>query len=241
MTGTVIFDFDLTLVPHESLVEVLRRSLVASNQAWILPYLTSPKPDSICELTHGLKTLRAGREALASIRRHHIDTYVLETLPTLDLRLTRLIKALQARGIKVCVLSNAYLEWLLPVADYLDIPPTQVWGNQFYWGRNRIIAPRPSPLLVGHCGKAKLVQKRRQHNCLPGPIIVVGDGRADHHIFQSGQADAFIQATYYRVSPLPEVPQPSPWFQAETIDDVSALVWDFFINPAGEPLVDTPP
>lgn len=60
---------------------------------------------------------------------------------------------------------------------------------------------------------------------LHSPIIVIGDGKADAQIVQDLQADVFIQAAYYRDTKLSDSPFPPNWYRAETIEQLSDLLF----------------
>jgi len=223
--GTVIFDFDLTLVPHESLVEVLKRSLVAANDQETLAWLMAPKHHP--QTSHIPSPFyRAKRvfKCLQSLRRAYIDAYVNTMKETLDPRFLDLTQQLRQQGIRCCLLSAAYLEWLIPLAQYMGISPDHVWGNRLIWVGQRALVPRPSPLLFGHKGKANLVKRLVHYQILPRPIIVVGDGKADAHIYMTKQAQAFIQATYFYDAKLSKSPAEANWVRSDDIEQLPFLL-----------------
>ncbi|MEM6347255.1 MAG: HAD-IB family phosphatase [Bacteroidota bacterium] len=226
LSGTVIFDFDLTLIPHESLLEVLRIALCESQNLPLLERLQTSHALRSNKLSHSYTSFSDHIKALASIRMQHIADYFLDIIPTLDPKLLWLISELQAKGAKVCLISKSYWEWVAPIAQYWGISSDHVWANRFYWYQNRIVGPRPSPLLLGEQGKTKLVRRLKRAEALPRPIVMVGDGQADLNVFLSGQADAFIQACYFRETPLAKPARPANWYQARTISQASGLTLD---------------
>ncbi len=222
LSGTVIFDFDLTLVPHESLLEVLGRALSESHNMPLFERLQKPQ----ARKANSYSSLADRFKALAAIRMQHVADYFLDIMPSLDPQLLWLISELQANGAKVCLISKSYWEWVAPIAQCWGISSDHVWANRFYWYQNRILGPRLSPLLLGEQGKTKLVRRLDRAGALPRPIVMVGDGQADLNVFQSGQADAFIQACYFRETPLSKPTSPANWYQARTISQASGLTLD---------------
>ncbi|MEM6738434.1 MAG: hypothetical protein AAGC64_13515 [Bacteroidota bacterium] len=218
----VVFDFDFTIVPHESLVEVLNSSLSEAKDHKSLKYLNSPE-----KVKNGLSAIRKIEfmlRCLFSIKKSHVQTYIQHVRNSIDKRIFDLIKTINGECAEVFILSNAYKDWLIPVADYLGIAPKYVYGNRLIWLFGRAVGIRPSKLLSGHQGKSyfvrQLIEKRPEGTI----VIVVGDGTADFNIYENKLADIFIQAKYYQSTTFCASDPNSKWFHADDINQLISLI-----------------
>ena len=193
----VIFDFDQTLVPTESTVDVLRLAVEAQpNGERYLKRLALIAPKALA----GVATFRELVElmtAITRIRKAHVQAYIELTEQTLHPDLQTTLNELHRENVGVHIISGGYMEWIVPLASAWGIEPQHVIANRFYWAGSRAIATRPSPLLSSKRGKSQIVRNWRAQGKLNGTTIIVGDGASDHRVFTQGAVDGFICADYY--------------------------------------------
>lgn len=202
MKAHVIFDFDQTLLPGESTVEVIKLSLEGCQDA----------PQVIQRLAHIAPKALAGQASLAElltlmkiiprIRREHVQRYIREQANCLPEALRTTLRHLQEQQVGIHIISGGYMEWIVPLAASWGINPQHVIANRFFWLGSRALAIRPSPLLSSSKGKSAIVREWRAKGRLNGPVIIVGDGAADHRVLVNGLVDDFICVDYYASAPL---------------------------------------
>jgi len=128
----------------------------------------------------------------------------------------KLIAELQARNVKVFLISGGFRELILPVADALQIPRNNIYANRFVYmmsdkdkddddddegedqshnDDNKIIRVTgfdPSQATSHQGGKPQVIRQIREQNPLQ-TVVMVGDGSTDLEAVQeSGAADLFI-------------------------------------------------
>lgn len=193
----VIFDFDQTLVPTESTVEVLKLAVEGlPDGKKYLERLAMIAPKALA----GVATFRELSElmvAITRIRKSHVQAYINMTAQTLHPDLQTTLNELHRERVGVHIISGGYMEWIVPLASAWGIDPQHVIANRFYWAGSRAIATRPSPLLSSKKGKAQIVRNWRTQGKLDGAAIIVGDGAADHRVFAQGAVEGFVCADYY--------------------------------------------
>lgn len=110
-----------------------------------------------------------------------------------------LIRALQARGIAVYLISGGFRELTLPIAKHLGIPKEFVFANRMNWQwddetgePSRLVGFDMSEPTAHNQGKPAAIAKIRQRNPY-NTIVMIGDGITDAEAVQvSGGADLFI-------------------------------------------------
>ncbi len=184
--GTVVFDFDSTLVPCESLAEALARA----------PGVDAAARREIDEIT------RAGMEgaisfhesltarlALARPTRAAVTALGAELAGRLSRGARELVADLHARGHEVWIVSGAFVETLLPAARALRVPETRVIGLRAQWapgGAFEGLAPDdPS-------AHAKEDAVRGVAARWPRPVVGVGDGATDLALRDAGFVEHFV-------------------------------------------------
>jgi len=202
----IIFDFDYTLVDHESTVEVLKAALHdhpdsaerLERIARIAPKALSGKA-SIGEL---LKLMSVATH----VRAHHIDQYVEKAIRSIPAVLLETLGRLREDGVGLHIISGGYTEWIVPTAREWGIAHQNVAANQFLWAGKRVLLTRPSPLLSSSKGKSEIVRRWRAAGRLKGRTLIVGDGASDLQVYKNGCVDGFVCADYFIEQPLTQLP-----------------------------------
>ena len=187
--GTVIFDFDSTLVPCESLEVVLARAPGASAQ----------------DLERGAEITRLGMEGAISFhdsltQRLEIARPARRDLIAVGEELARevtdgapeVVAWLHDEGHDVWIVSGGFQEVLLPVAAALGIPAARVQGVRALWTAEGAFDGLDADDAFAH---SKVDGVRKLAPTWPQPSIGVGDGATDRALCEAGLVDAFIAYT----------------------------------------------
>ncbi len=193
--GNVIFDYDQTLVPEESLREVLNLSLlrrrngearIAALQARSRRFMAgAARPEDPLILLG----------ALLSIRREAIDDYVAGALDRIT-PFAPLFRSLRQRGARLFIVSAAFHDWLSPIGAAYGFPTEAIAANRLRWIGRQVVGVADWALLTS-VDKTALVRRWRREAALSGPTVMVGDGAGDLAIHTRGLAQGFVSASYY--------------------------------------------
>lgn len=201
----VIFDFDQTLVNHESTLEIVKSAIGESpNAKPMLEQLQLIAPKALSG-NASLWDMVAVMKMIPYIRKHHIQRYVDTIIGSLDPSLEQTVRDLQRAGTHVYILSGGYTECITPIARSLNIQARNVIANRLFWVGSRALCPRPSPLISPGRGKSRIVQQWRKEGRLTGRALIVGDARSDYQVYADGWVDGFVCADYYTRQPMPEM------------------------------------
>ncbi|MBD8272558.1 HAD-IB family phosphatase [Pseudomonas fluorescens] len=201
----VIFDFDQTLVNHESTLEIVKSAIGESpNAKPMLEQLQLIAPKALSG-NASLWEMVAVMKMIPYIRKHHIQRYVDTIIGSLDPSLEQTVRDLQRAGTHVYILSGGYTECITPIARSLNIQARNVIANRLFWVGSRALCPRPSPLINPGRGKSRIVQQWRKEGRLTGRALIVGDARSDYQVYADGWVDGFVCADYYTRQPMPEM------------------------------------
>jgi phosphoserine phosphatase len=197
----VVFDYDLTLSPGESLVEVARLSFAdraGDND------LAARFDDGRARWASGQARPRDVADIIASFRaieRRHVETYIASRRRPTPV-LAEAFAALRASGAELHIVSSSYADWLAPIGC--------LWGfgsaNIHAAYRLGWFAGRAHPFTAAHFrarSKAAVLRRLRQQGLLSGPVIAIGDTVEDLAMFEEGEAESFICADYFTPSPIP--------------------------------------
>ncbi len=187
--GTVVFDFDSTLIVSESLEELvgprlrsdpeLRRRFEAITDRGMSGELSFA--DSVRE------RIRLARPTQADVRG------VVDRLPELWTRgMPELVRDLQWRGVDVWVVSGALLDCLLPAAEALGVPSHRVCGVRGVWEDDGTLA---GPSEQDPFSRSKVEGVRSAGLGWTRPSVMVGDGATDRALAEAGLVDAFVAFT----------------------------------------------
>jgi len=128
-----------------------------------------------------------------------------------------LIRALQARGISIYLISGGFRELTLPIAQHLGIPKQNVFANRMLWQWDdesgeptRLVGFDMAEPTAHNQGKPQAIARIRQRFPYTA-VVMIGDGITDLEAVQvSGGADLFIG--YGGVVERPAVSAAAEWF-----------------------------
>ncbi|NRB48589.1 MAG: haloacid dehalogenase-like hydrolase [Saprospiraceae bacterium] len=203
----VFLDFDYTLVPEESTIQILQYALEhrrGANQIKTLIKKMGPKTSADQIQGSEIWTLI---KAATYLRWKHVQRYVDKIRQQIHPAVPALFRQLHAESIQAYILSAAFKEWIQPIALEWGLEGQYVMANRFVWLGNRSLGYRPSTLLMK--GKSNLLKSWLPKSQVEGPIIMVGDSTSDYKVYQKGLAQAFISADYYTPKPLDASIMPS--------------------------------
>ncbi|MBJ2262534.1 MULTISPECIES: HAD-IB family phosphatase [Pseudomonas] len=201
----VIFDFDQTLIDHESTIEIIKSTIADSSKAQDqLKELRLIAPKVLAGTASAWELLSL-MKVIPRIRRSHLTHYIEATVNNIEPALRETLHQLQQDGVQVHILSGGYMEWITPIVRALGINPRNVLANRLFWLGSRALCPRPSPLINPSSGKSKITRHWRESGRLKGRTLIVGDATSDYQVYANGWADGFVCADYYVKQPLPEL------------------------------------
>ena len=184
--GSVLFDFDSTLVPCESL-EALCKALLTSEPERLreLERITDAGMDGSMSfedsLRKRLEIARPTRAATLEMGRR------LAAAPTPGI--PRLVADLHEAGHEVWIVSGGFREILLAMGTALGIPPKRVHGVVCRWAADGSLEDLdPENGFV----TSKVEGLRRLGAALPRPSVGVGDGATDLALRDAGFVEHFV-------------------------------------------------
>lgn len=192
--GTVVFDFDSTLVPVESLEETLRAGGVSAERLASIEAVTRDGMEGRIPYRVSLER----RLAMAAPRRADVARVAEDLAGRLTHGAEEVVAAVAARGHGVFIVSGAFRDVLLPSARRLGIPPERVWGVRARWdGEGRFLGLQDEdPMREG-----KVEGVRGLPEPWPRPAVGVGDGATDLALLRAGLVDVFLAYTEHQRRP----------------------------------------
>lgn len=184
--GTVVFDFDSTLIPDESLELALAGALGGDATATAeIERITRAGMEGEMGFAESLER----RLAIAQPQRADLEALGQALAARLTDGALRLIGDLRAQGHAVWIVSGAFREVLLPAGRALGLDAVHVQG----------VRPRWDPA-GGFAGldpedgfsQSKVEGIRQLAPDWARPAVGVGDGMTDHALWAEGQVDAFV-------------------------------------------------
>jgi phosphoserine phosphatase len=183
--GTVVFDFDSTLINCESLDELLARVLAG-------------QPERIAEVAAitvaGMEGRLAFEEslrrrlAIARPRRAEVEAFGRDAVGMLTPRMEALVSGLRA---EVWIVSGALRETVLPVAARLGVPESRVLATRVAWSETDDDGTLER---VTEC-RTKVEHLEPLSAGWARPRVMVGDGMTDHAPYRAGLVDHFVAFT----------------------------------------------
>lgn len=184
--GTVVFDFDSTLVPEESLETALAQAVGDDADAMKrIEEITRAGMEGEMDFAESL----AARLAIAQPTRSALEALGQALCGRLTRGAAGLVASLQAQGHAVWIVSGAFREVLLPPGRALGIPDDQIQGVRARWhpdGRFAGLDPKDG------FARSKVHGVRNLTREWPRPAVGVGDGMTDHALRAEGLVDAFV-------------------------------------------------
>ena len=192
-THAFIFDFDSTIISIESLDEIFKIRLEKDkNKNKIIDQIEaitnlgmSGEIDLLESLTRRLQT--------ASIQKAHIEKlkdiitqYITPSIP-------EIINFLQEKNQLVFIVSGGFKECILPVADTLNIPHENCFGNEFIFNKEGHVTGinKENPLCRSD-GKPRIIKQLKTSPPDINKVYIVGDGYTDLVPYLEGVADEFL-------------------------------------------------
>ena len=198
----VIFDFDFTLLPEESTVEVLKIALENDPQRpMLMQRLADIAPRALAgkaSFGENLFMLQMARR----VRKGHIKLYVERSRDRLLPVFHQLFADLKQANANIHIISGGYEEWIKPLAAEWGISPENVTGNRFLWWRNNAIGLRPSPMWSSKKSKTFIVGELRKKKIINSPALIIGDGTADRDVWHRGAVRWCVIAEYFNKESL---------------------------------------
>lgn len=191
LTGTLLLDFDSTLIEVESLEEILKPRLAADLAvAEEFQAITRAGMEGRMSFEQSLqRRLQIAPPNLADVR-----AFGRKALALLTPGMAAMIANLRRQGAEVRIASGGLREAILPTARRLGIPDDQVHAVRLKWDTS-------GSFLGTQFDDSFHISKVEGIQCLvnawPRPIIAVGDGMTDYQIFQHGLADHFVAFTLH--------------------------------------------
>lgn len=196
----VFLDFDYTLVPEESTIQILQYALEHHPGAsHIKELIKSMGPKTSADQIRGSEIWTLIKAA-TYLRWKHVQRYVEKIKRQVHPSVPALFQQLHAASIQPYILSAAFKEWIQPIALEWGLEGQYVMANRFIWFGNRSLGYRPSTLLMK--GKSNFLETWLLKSQIQGPVIMVGDSTSDYKVYQKGLAQAFVSADYYTPKPL---------------------------------------
>ncbi|MDC0534580.1 HAD-IB family phosphatase [Francisellaceae bacterium] len=191
--GTVIFDFDSTIIQIESLEEILADKL-KNNPAGMdeIKSLTNlgMNGDILFQdsLSQRLAIAAPNLDDLTGFYTQHQFNIITNGLP-------ELILWLQKNDIEVFIISGGLYESILPYATALNIKSSFVHAVKLSWDtKGKYLGMNPKdPFSISKLNGAKLIAEEWQK-----PSIIVGDGFTDYQLYESGLTTNFIAYTEHQ-------------------------------------------
>ena len=187
LMATVVFDFDSTLVPVESLEEVLRTSVPNSDVLTRIEEITRRGMEGELDFRTSLEArLALASPDLASVR---------ATGRSLALELTSgaaaCIEWLTAQRHDVRIVSGGFRDVILPSAHALGLAGQHVHAVSVRWTDDGAF----DSLVEDGFVDSKVTGASDIHAEWSRPVIAVGDGATDMALATAGIADTFIAFT----------------------------------------------
>jgi len=193
--GSIIFDFDSTLVPCETLEELCKEALADDPEGRReLERITAAGMDGSMSFEQSLRSrlaiARPARAAVIALGRR------LALAPTAGAR--ELVGDLQAAGHQVWIVSGGFRDLLLEVGDALSIPPTRVHGVACHWAADgSLVDVDPANGFVA----SKARGLTHLGAVLESPAVGVGDGATDLALREAGFVRQFVAYTEHARRP----------------------------------------
>ncbi|GIL57042.1 hypothetical protein Vafri_12308 [Volvox africanus] len=207
----VCFDVDCTITVNDSL-DLLADFMGVKEQ---VEELTNKAMDGSLSLERALEE----RLNIINCSPQDIKNFIAAHPPSSRLApgIKELIRALQARGVAIYLISGGFRELTLPIASYLGIPKSNVFANRMNWQWDdetgeptKLVGFDMSEPTAHNQGKPEAIARIRQRNPYK-TVVMIGDGITDLEAVQiTGGADLFIG--YGGVVERPAVAAEAEWY-----------------------------
>ncbi len=186
--GSVIFDFDSTLVPVESLEEICARAPGATPEIRAeLARITNAGMDGSMAFEESLRS----RIALVPPRREHVAAVGAELARSPTAGASGTVSRLRANGHEAWIVSGGFRDLIQLVAEPLGIPEDRAWGVGTEWNDDGTLRG----MIDDGFSRSKLEGIRRGGMVFARPAVGVGDGATDLALQDAGVVDHFVAYT----------------------------------------------
>lgn len=189
---TYVFDFDSTLVRIETLEALADVALTGAPDAATIRAEVATLTDQAMagDLPFG-EALRR-RLALLPLTRTHVAELAGRILEEGTPSVRRNLRFFRENAGRIVILSGGFREIIAPLAAHLHVSPDRVLCNDLtYDGEGRVTGVDEANPLSRAGGKATSLRTL----CLPGPVVMIGDGWTDAEVRLAGAADRFYAFT----------------------------------------------
>lgn len=220
--ATVVFDFDSTLVPVESLEVVLRACDLDEDRIRWIEEITRRGMEGELEFRASLEA----RLALAAPTLEAVRSTGRSLADGLTDGARDCVASLTASGHQVRIVSGGFRDVILPTARVLGLDVAHVHAVSARWAPDGSFAGLVEDGFVD----SKEAGVRALHGDWPRPVIAVGDGATDMALRTAGIADHFVAFTaHIRRDFLDEADVP----EAGSMDEVRELLADLIDGSHG--------
>lgn len=220
--GTVIFDFDSTLIRCESL-ELIVAPRFAAEPDQFEAYEAMTRAGM-----EGSWTFRESLVKRLSLAAPHRDDLVAfsKTVPELwTPGIQQLVDSLHRSGHDVWIVSGGFREALVPSGALLGIPQERVLAVQLLWDESGAFAgvDPNDPFST-----SKVEGIRRATPAWSTPSVMIGDGMTDRALFEEGLVDHFIPFTRW-ARRQNVVSEETP--EAQSAEEIRTLLSRYLLQP----------
>lgn len=187
--GTVIFDFDSTLITCESLEAILEPKLKAQPQ---LPKQLAQITDLGMEGKLSFQESLRRRLELAAPTRNEVTAFGEKAISFLTPGMADIVSDLLENKISVHILSGGLVEAIRPVALKLGLPASHIHAVSLKWDETgNFLDIDPEDLFsISKVSGAKPLAPTWK-----APRVAIGDGMTDYHLLKYNLVDHFLAFT----------------------------------------------
>lgn len=183
--GTILFDFDSTVIKGESFELILKPKL--KNNPKLLEKIEEITIEGMSGRLSFYQSVQA-RFALASPSIFDIEHFVSNSLPKIITDgFFELFKKLKRNGYDLWIISGGLKRVIEPFADYLGIGANVIALEADWNQKGEFIKLKQTPSL-----QSKVLAVDALKDQLTKPVIIVGDGYTDYELKASNIAEYFI-------------------------------------------------
>jgi len=187
--GTILFDFDSTLIDNESMELILAKTLKGDKE----------KMAAIASLTEqgmegeiSFATSLTKRLEIATPCQKEVLRFAKSAPNYLSFGMKDLIEKLLEKKVDLWVFSGGLSDAIKPLCIQLGIKAEQVFGvDVIYDEQGQFSQLDPECLFA----KNKLRGAKKYHRRWKSPAIMIGDGMSDYEFYQEESVDHFIAYT----------------------------------------------
>ena len=196
--NSFVFDFDSTLVTVETLDTLLKNCLSDDETLRRIDDITTRAMNRELDFDASLSE----RLRLARARAEHFTRMAGEIADFVTPGMDDVLDFLKQRGQELFIVSGGFTEIVRPVAGLFGIPGGHCFANDYAAGKDgNVTGVLPENPLANEGGKQRVLRLLREENCLPGTVVMLGDGMSDYGVYSEGLAGFFIGCGFNVVRP----------------------------------------